>query len=491
MKKKTLKNALVKIIVVLLIVLVSLISFLGIHKRNLNKWKNILPEYQFGKELSEIRTFTFTVDDSMKSENTTDNTTSSENTTENTVSNTTETNTVEDTTATTTDTNTTNTANTTENAVETPVNDPSALTAENYKKVKKIAEKRLTAYGISDANVSVNEKDGTLAISVPYEEQTDYVANLGTQAGDVQIIDSDSKEVLMDKKMIKKASVYYKQADTDTNSTTASDEVTYNLGVRLTFTSEGQKKFNELSKTYIETTDENGKSSQKTITVQIDGEDKYKTYFTADGEYTDLAVLLYRNVSPSDTETVNKDYRDCIAIETAINNETLPVKYKLTSGSFIESNLSENFIKYLTIAGIILLVIAVILTIVKNKKTGIFMSLIEIGYIAILLLIIRSASVSLTFAGMLTIPFMALANYLLLNDLKTKEKVIDKLESFGKFILTIIPFIITTIVFALGKEANIQSIGSVGIWGIFTFVYTLITSIFLLDGKKAKKNGVE
>ena len=155
MKKKTLKNALVKLIVILLIVLVSLISFLGIHKRNLNKWKNILPEYQFGKELSEIRTFTFTVDDSMKSENTTDNTTSSENTTENTVSNTTETNTVEDTTATTTDTNTTNTANTTENAVETPVNDPSALTAENYKKVKKIAEKRLTAYGISDAVFAV------------------------------------------------------------------------------------------------------------------------------------------------------------------------------------------------------------------------------------------------------------------------------------------------------------------------------------------------
>ena len=121
MKKKTLKNALAKLIVVLLIVLVSLISFLGIHKRNLNTWESILPDYEFSKELSEIRVFEFSVDTSTEEKSSEENTT---NTTDDT--NTVAEGTTEDSTNT-TDENTTNT--TTE---QVPVNDPAVLTKENY-----------------------------------------------------------------------------------------------------------------------------------------------------------------------------------------------------------------------------------------------------------------------------------------------------------------------------------------------------------------------
>lgn len=490
MKKKTLKNALAKLIVVLLIVLVSLISFLGIHKRNLNTWKSILPDYQFSKELSEIRTFEFSVDTSTKDKS------SDENTAENTTGNTTEnaTNTVAegttentDNTANTTDANSTNTT-----AEQVPVNDPTVLTKENYLKTKEIVENRLKDFGIADAEVTVNENNGKLAVSVPYEGTTDYSAALASQKGKIEIIDSETKEVLMDRSMIKKASAYYQQANNNDSATaTTDDTVSYNLGVKLTFTSEGQKKLNELSKTYIETTDENGETSQKTITVQIDGEDKYITYFTPDGEYTELAIPLYRSVSTDDMDTFNSDYKDCFVTQTILNNDEFPITYKLTSGSFIESDLGENFVKGLSIAGIVILAIVIVLTIVKNKKDGLFASIIEIGYIAILLLIIRAASVSLTLSGILTIAIMSIINYFLLLTFMKTEKAIDKLEKFGNFILTIIPFIITIVVFALGKEINTQSIGSVGIWGIFGLIYTLIAAIFLIDGKKAKKNGVE
>lgn len=480
MKKKTLKNALAKLIVVLLIVLVSLISFLGIHKRNLNTWKSILPDYQFSKELSEIRTFEFSVDTSTTEKSSDENTTDTTDT-----ANTVAEGTTEDT-ANTTDENTTNT--TTE---QVPVNDPSILTKENYLKTKKIVENRLKDFGIADAEVTVNENNGKLAVSVPYEGTTDYSAALASQKGKIEIIDSDTKEVLMDRSMIKKASAYYQQANSSDTTVTTDDTVSYNLGVKLTFTSEGQKKLNELSKTYIETTDENGETSQKTITVQIDGEDKYITYFTPDGEYTELAIPLYRSVSTDDMDTFNSDYRDCFVTQTILNNDEFPITYKLTSGSFIESDLGENFVKGLSIAGIVVLAIVIVLTIVKNKKDGFFASIIEIGYIAILLLIIRAASVSLTLSGILTIAIMAIVNYFLLLTFMKTEKAIDKLEKFGNFILTIIPFIITIVVFALGKEVNTQSIGSVGIWGIFGLIYTLIAAIFLIDGKKAKKNGVE
>lgn len=484
MKKKTLKNALVKLIVILLIVLVSLISFLGIHKRNLNKWESILPDYKFGKELSEIRTFEFSVDTSTTDKSSDKNTT--ENTTENT------TNTVAEGTTDTTDntTNATNKNTTNSTTEQVPVNDPAVLTKENYLKTKKILEKRLKDFGIADAEVTVNEKNGKITVSVPYEGTTDYSAALASQKGKIEIIDSDTKEVLIDRSMIKKASAYYQQANNN-DSTTVDTTASYNLGVKLTFTSEGQKKLNELSKTYIETTDENGETSQKTVTVQIDGEDKYVTYFTPDGEYTEIAVPLYRSVSTDDMEKFNSNYKDCFVTQAILNNDEFPITYKLTSGSFIESESGENFVKGLTIVGVVVLAVVIILTIAKNKKDGFFASIIEIGYIAILLLIIRAASVSLTLSGILTIAIMSIVNYFLLLTFMKTEKAIDKLEKFGNFILTIIPFIITIVVFALGKEVNTQSIGSVGIWGIFGLIYTLIAAIFLIDGKKAKKNGVE
>ena len=480
MKKKTLKNALVKLIVVLLIVLVSLISFLGIHKRNLNTWKSILPDYEFSKELSEIRTFEFSVDTSTEDKSSDENTTNTTDTA-NTVA--------EGTTESSTNTTDENTTNTTKEQV--PVNDPAVLTKENYLKTKKIVEKRLKDFGIADAEVTVNEKNGKIAVSVPYEGTTDYSAALASQRGKIEIVDSETKEVLMDRSMIKKAAAYYRQANNSSDSTTADNTDSYDLGVKLTFTSEGQKKFNELSKTYIETTDENGESSQKTITVQIDGEDKFITYFTPDGEYTELAIPLYRSVSTDDMDTFNSDYKDCFVTQTILNGDEFPITYKLTSGSFIESDLGDNFIKGLSIVGIVVLAIVIILTIIKNKKDGFFASIIEIGYIAILLLIIRAASVSLTLSGILTIAIMSIINYFLLLTFMKTEKAIDKLEKFGNFVLTIIPFIITIVVFALGKEVNTQSIGSVGIWGTFGLIYTLIAAIFLIDGKKAKKNGVE
>lgn len=480
MKKKTLKNALAKLIVVLLIVLVSLISFLGIHKRNLNTWESILPDYEFSKELSEIRVFEFSVDTSTEEKSSEENTT---NTTDDT--NTVAEGTTEDSTNT-TDENTTNT--TTE---QVPVNDPAVLTKENYLKTKKIVEKRLKDFGITDAEVTVNENNGKLAVSVPYEETTDYSAALASQRGKIEIVDSETKEVLIDRSMIKKAEAYYRQANDSSDTTTTDSTTSYDLGVKLTFTSEGKKKLNELSKTYIETTDENGESSQKTITVQIDGEDKFITYFTPDGEYTELGVPLYRSVSADDMDTFNSDYRDCLVTQTILNNDEFPITYKLTSGSFIESDLSDNFIKGLSIAGIIVLAIVIVITIIKNKKDGLFASIIEIGYIAILLLMIRAASVSLTLTGILTIAIMSIINYFLLLTFMKSEKAMDKLEKFGNFILTIIPFIITVVVFALGNEVNTQSIGSVGIWGVLILIYTLIAAIFLIDGKNAKKNGVE
>lgn len=110
MKKKTLTNTLTKIILVLLILLISTIAFLGIQKKELNSWKNILPEYTLSKELSNIRTFIFSVDTSTEE--------------------------VEDENAETTETQTEGEQTETPKK-QVPVNDPSVLNVNNYKKIKR------------------------------------------------------------------------------------------------------------------------------------------------------------------------------------------------------------------------------------------------------------------------------------------------------------------------------------------------------------------
>ena len=447
MKKKTLTNVLVKAIVILLIVLVSVISFLGIYKRNLNGWENIIPEFNFSKELSEERTFSFIVDTSTK---TAEHEHSEDETEEDHAE------------------------------LQVSVNDPSSLTTDNYKKSRDIIEKRLKNFGIVDATVTVDEKTGKIDIEAPFSKAADYISTIASSKGNVEIIDTESKEVLINKNMIKKASSYYRPTDTATEETP-----TYDLGVKLEFTSEGQKKLNEISKQYIETTDENGEKKQKTITVQIGGEDKYVTYFSTEGTYTYIAMPLYQGVNSKETETFNKYYNECIATQAMLNEETMPVKYTVSTGTYIESNLSDEFILGITIAGIVILVIIGLVMIKKYGKNGIMAIIIEVGYVAILFLLLRVASVNITLTGIVAILLMTALNYLLLMMLMNKGKFVE----FGKFILNMIPFIITIIVFNFAKNIDILSIGMIGFWGLITFIYTLIVSTICLD--TTNKNGVE
>lgn len=481
MKKKKLTNALVKVIAVLAIILVALISFLGINKRNLNGWRKVLPEFNLSKELGEVRIFSFVTSTATKEVEENSDETKDEADTQATEEQT------ADNTENETNSESTDNQSSSSEKKEVPVNDSSVLNKDNYKKVKNIIEERIKKFGISDSTVSVDDESGEVSISVPQTNISDYLVSLVTKQGKVEIIDSDTKEVLISRNMIKDVSAYYVQSN-DSSTSTNSSEITYDEGIKFEFTSEGQKKLNEISKNYIETTDEDGNTSQKTITLKIDDEEKYKTYFSPDGNYTNLAIPLYQGVSVDDMTTFNDNYAECRIISTCLNNDEMPIIYTVSTGTYIESNLGENFIMYTVIVGVIVLAIASIGMIMKFKKNGILMALIEIGYVAILLLLIRAASVSITLTGLIMILFMSLINIFLLCLMLNKHKAMK----FGKFILNLIPLLITVIVFVFAKDVNISSIGSVGFYGFITFIYTYLISILLLnDEKNVEKNGVE
>lgn len=459
MKKKTLTNTLTKMILVLLIILISIIAFLGIQKKELNNWKNILPDYTLSKELSNIRTFVFSIDTSTK-EVEDENAQNTENQTEGEQTETTK--------------------------KQVPVNDPSILKLENYEKSKEIISERLKKFGVTDYAVTLNEKNGEISVDVPYKSITDYTVSLAINKGTLSIIDTETKETLISKDLVKSVSVNYKQSDIEN---TESKYASYDIGLVVKFKKDGLNKLNEISKKYIETLNENGESTKKTVTVQIDEEDRYTTYFTPEGQYQELFIPISQNVSTENMDTFNDKYNEAAVIASELNTESMPVKYSLTKGTFIESSTGENFLKYAAIVGAVIIAILSIIMIVKHKSIGLLGVIIEIGFIAIHSLLIRAASVSLTLSGLATILMITIANYLLIDMLISKEKILEKLEVCKNFLISIIPFIITIIVFAFSKNIHLQSIGMVGIWGIITLIYTVVISILLL--RKNKKNGVE
>jgi len=452
LKKDGLTKVLLRVTVILLIIIISLISFFGIYKRNLNSWENLLPKYNLSKELGESRTFSFVVDTSTKEADHSDDEEDTEDGEEH-------------------------------NHEQIPVNDPATLTKESYKKAKKIVEDRLKDFGIIDSTVSVNEETGAVAVTVPYTKMTDYTVSLGTNKGSLEIVDSETKEVLIPRNMVKSATAYY------SNVSSSGTTQTYDLGVRLQFNSEGQKKLKEISKTYIETTDAEGNSTKKSITIRLNGADRYTTYFSPNEEYTYIAVPLYQSVSASedDMETFNDAYNNCLIAKATINAEELPIVYTVSSGTYFKSNLGENYVRNIVIAIAAILIVVAIWMVIKFKGNGLMMAIIQAGYVAIILLFVRVASVDITLAGLIMILFMALANDVLLCKLDKN----NKFNEFTRFLLNMIPFIITILVFNFAKEINIKSVGMTAIWGIFGFAYTFMTSLLLLKNKNIRKNGVE
>ena len=483
-------------LIILIILLVSCVSFFGILKHNLNKWDNILPEYSFSKELSSARIFSFNVDESTKEvekDTETEETNDTEETTEENVDDSVDVNETVTNDGETEETENSEETGETENSEEAeeptteevPVNDQSVLNSENYKKVKKIIEKRLESFGIADYNLRVNEENGKIEVEVPYEDGTDKVIDLVTKTGKIEIVDSDTNEVLMDNSHIKSATAYY----TGSNSETAGDENSLDIGIQFEFTKDGLSKFKEISKNYVETIDESGESKIKSITIKIDDEEKYKTYFSLDGNYTNLPIPLYQGVS--EDETINEDYRECILIQDNINSGKLPIVYTLDSGIYIEGNSNNNVMKISIIVLIVTIAIISICLILKNKKIGIMSLILEIGYIALLLIMIRYASVTISMTGLIAILASCILNYyfiILMN--KNKNKY---LPALGRFILSILPLIIIMIVFNFSNTVQLKSIGMILFWGLFILIFynAILSNILLNCCDKENEKGAE
>ena len=442
--------------ITLLIVLLSIISFVGLFVQDTKDMKNLLPDYVFGMDLTGYRVLTVKVSDAS-----------------NTVYYDKNGNEVDE-------------EQKDGTSKEVPVNSEEVLNKDNYLKVKKIVQARLNDAGISEYLIRLNEKDGTMTVELPQNDMTNTAAQFIYTIGKFTIEDEDGN-VLLDNSNLDKVQVGY------SNSSTTSSVGT-SVYMSFMFNDDSKEKLKEITNTYVASTDESGNEVEKKISMKIDGTTLLETSFD---EEISNGVLPISLGTSSDEETLSSYIEQASDTAVLLNNGPLPITYTVEQNRFINSDLELNdFLIPAIVVGIILL-IAFIVLLIKYKKLGLLGIISYIGYLAMLLVIIRYTNLVITIEGIFGILISAILNYILLvyilHCLKKKEKELKVYKSeYNKsmlsMVLVLFPILIIGIVLCFAEWLPIYSFGTIIFWGVLVMAIwnSIVTRILFLNSIKEK-----
>lgn len=437
-------------LITLLIILLSIISFVGLFVQDTKFMKNILPEYQLGMDLEGYRAVTIAVNEGTETiyYDADGNQVSAE---------------VEDGTS-----------------EEVPVNSEEVITAENFQKTKQIIEDRLSDLSIAEYLLRLDEENGTITVQLPEDSMTDIAAQFLYTVGEFTIEDEDG-QVLLDNSNLENVQVGY--------NTTTSGTAIY---LSFNFKDDSIEKLKEISNTYVASTDEEGNDTSKEVSINIDGSPLVQTSF--DEEITNGTLMLTLGTS-TDNDTLNTYLEQASNIAILLNNGKLPIEYTVEQNRFVKSDITlDDAIVPAIVLGV-LLVVAFIFLIVKYKKLGLLAIISYIGYMAVFLLIVRYTNLVITMEGICGIVITAILNYILLVYLlqtlsKTEKNVVEYKEVYNKSMMSmlfvLIPTIIIGIVLCFATWLPVYSFGTIIFWGVLIMaIYNaIVTRILFLNSIK-------
>ena len=384
---------------------------------------------------------------------------------------------------------------------EVPTNSQDLLTYDNYKKSKDIIEKRLSKLGVDNYIVKLDDKTGDILIEIPENDNTDSViSNIGT-TGKFEIVDSKTKEVLMDnnnntsttsagttvyleiefnkdgaQKLENISNDYKKQNTTnETNTTNVTSE---------TNTTENTNTTNETNTDSTESTEE-----QKEITMLIDDEEIMTTSFDETLETGKLQLSI--GSATTDQKTLQNYINQASSMAVVLDNGNMPVAYTVDENKYIISDITQNELNIVLYVMVGLVAIALIVLIIRYKTNGLALAISYVGLASIFLLLIRYANVVLSIEGIFGIAMVLILNYIFSNKLLVKlkkEKDVGKetvnkqlKETYKEFFIRIIPICIAVITFCFITWEPISSFGMIMFWGIALIaVYnSIVTNLFL------------
>ena len=451
----------ITIIIILVLALLMFASFFGVYKKNENGEKvNLLPNLKLGMEFGQTRTITANV-----SEQTTKTIYDAEGniiTPEDGVEYTEEAG---------------------YKTVETPVNDASIKTLENYKKTKDIIEKRLEGNNIADFNIELDEKTGQIKLQIPENESADEIEYLIKNTGSLILLDSETFEVVFDNSYFDKAEVMKSQGNIETG-----------IFLQLSFNEEGTKRINELTDIYKTTTeeqtDETGETKQveKSKTVWVILNDSFLGATVLPNIVYDGKIILTFAAS-SDTKELNEAVKSASQQAVLLNSGTTPLQYEY-SDEVVETNITtQSILLYLSAIGMVFL-LAYAYLIIKFKAKGFISIYFQVGYLAVLLLLLRLTNVTITMEGMAAIIISLILDYIFtyitLTNLSTEVEGMYK-KSNLQFLFNSLPIYVIALVFTYGKLTYINSFGMTLFWGIImVYLYNYVFTKFIYENLSEK-----
>lgn len=444
------------VLIVLIILLLSIVSFGGIYIKDKNNMKNILPSYKLGNDLKGYREVNFVVEES-----------------------------------------------------EDETQESPKYGAGDYRKAAEIFKKRLNSLKVDNYTVSCDEYSGKIVITLPEDDKTDTILSDLAETGKFSIVDSTTQEELLNNKDVKSVKVGVQQGISSAQ-----------MYMSINFNTKGSSKFAQVTKNYqniVEentvqnessenisnenTSDENGnvnvnesseedtskEKSSKQVTLKVDDATLMTTDFT---QVIDNGVLtLTLGTSSTSTEIDQTQLDSAANLAAIIENEALPVNYKVDSNTHIGSVVDTN-----TIKGIICLEVAIALAIalvviVKFRLNGLYAIVLSVGYVAITLMCIRLVNVTISLEGIIAVLLGYVANILfsvlLLKDYKDTLSKKDKTRLLNnvikKYTLVLIPELLISIVCCFTVWVPLFSFGMVMFWGIMiSWIYNVVMSKIIL-----------
>ena len=400
--------------IVLVVILITMIAFGGIYIQKQNRMENIIKNYSYAMDLKGARNIRLKVNQENKTvikDSEGKEVESSENLTDDQIK---------------------EKGYTKE---EIPYNSQESQKEENYKESKKIIEERLKSLKITDYNIKMDESTGDILLEIVENDNTDsIVSNIGT-VGKFEIIDSETKEALMDNNDIKLANVMYGSSNSSTTSSSSGTTVYLNIE----FTKEGAKKLEDISSKYVKTStsdnttdntdssDTTTSSTEKKITMKIDDEEIMSTSF--DETLKTGKIQLSIGKATTDSKTLQGYVSQASNIAVVLDSGKMPIKYDVDENQYVLSDITNQ----------------------------------ELDIVVYILI------------GIVAIALVCILNYVFINKLicrinkkdSNKETTNQKIkEVYKEFFVKIIPICIATIVFCFAGWDPISSFGMIMFWGI-------------------------
>lgn len=409
---------------VIIILLISLVSFGGIYVKDKNKMSNVIRDYILGTDLGASRNIVIKVDEENEE----------------------------------------------------------LLTEENYAKARDIVVSRLKYMKLDYYEMKFDESTGTICLDVPENSRADYAAQYSVTKGEFKIEDNDTKELLLSKADVKEAKVQYQTTESGTT-----------VVLNIEFNKDGAEKLRNISNTYVKSTDSEGNDTTKKIKMSLDDTTIMTTYFAQ--EMTDGQMQVSLGTS-SDSEQIQNRITQATNIAVFLNTDTMPLTYKIDVNKSVYSSLTDDVLKIAIIVSVVIFALLLVYMIIKYKKEALLAVVTNIGFVAILLLIIRYTNVDITLTGLITIPISVIIQYVfLMNILKVKTEKIDNdskikrvKETIRSGIEKLIPVAVIAVVFALTKWETVYSAGMLLFWEIAVLIlYNLSTlKIMFLKNEQSK-----